>query len=125
MQQAKKLHFVRQWKMRELTLDQILKNIEQVPEDKRQAVINHGGGHANHSMFWEIMSEDGGGEPSGEIAEAINNKFGSFVDFNEQVISSATKGFQAFNISGIEPPPLTTSTKSLMGGTTISSASLT
>ena len=62
---------------------ELLKNINEVPEDKRQAVINHGGGHANHSLFWEIMSSDGGGEPSGELAEVINSKFGSFDEFKK------------------------------------------
>ncbi len=74
-------------------ISEILKDIEQIPEDKRQAVINHGGGHANHSLFWELMSAKGGGEPTGNIAEAINSKFGSFKDFKEQFSNAAATRF--------------------------------
>src|SRR5215207_4269114 len=55
-----------------------------VPEDKQKVVRNNGGGHANHSFFWQIMSPDGGGEPSGDLAAAIEQKFGSFDAFKEQ-----------------------------------------
>src|SRR5262249_54568967 len=57
-------------------IDEILINIKTVPEDVRQAVINNGGGHANHTMFWEIMGPKGGGKPSGELAKAIDTGFG-------------------------------------------------
>src|SRR5262249_10879654 len=56
----------------------ILKDIKSVPEKVRQAVINNGGGHANHTMFWEIMGPKAGGEPSGLLAKAIDGAFGSF-----------------------------------------------
>ncbi len=61
---------------------ELLKNIEKVPKEIRQAVINHGGGHANHSLFWEILSANGG-EPSEELLTAIEDKFESFEKFKE------------------------------------------
>ena len=51
-------------------------NLDELPEDKRTAVRNNAGGHANHTLFWEIMSPDGGGEPEGALAEAIDATFG-------------------------------------------------
>jgi Fe-Mn family superoxide dismutase len=59
----------------------VLRNLEAIPEDVRITIRNNGGGHINHSMFWQIMSPDGGGEPQGELAEQINQTFGSFADF--------------------------------------------
>lgn len=64
-----------------MPIEELLRNITRVPEDKRQAVINNGGGHANHSLFWEIMKHDAKGEPEGELKTAIENTFGSFSDF--------------------------------------------
>src|ERR1700749_101690 len=61
-----------------------LQNLDSLPPDKQNAFRNNGGGHYNHSLFWESMSPDGGGEPSGELADAINSAFGSFDDFKEQ-----------------------------------------
>ena len=61
-------------------IDTVLANLEIIPEDKRTAVRNNGGGHANHTLFWEIMGPDGGGEPSGDLAAAIADTFGSFAD---------------------------------------------
>jgi Fe-Mn family superoxide dismutase len=63
----------------------LLRNIKIVPESIRQAVINNGGGHANHALFWEIMGPNGGGEPTGAIAEAINQAFGDFAKMKETV----------------------------------------
>ncbi|MGD9736192.1 MAG: superoxide dismutase [Solirubrobacterales bacterium] len=60
---------------------EVLQNLDALPADKQAAVRNNGGGHYNHSLFWEMMSPDGGGEPSGELAEAINSAFGSFDAF--------------------------------------------
>ena len=60
----------------DMDVHELLSNLNQVPEAKRQAVINNGGGHANHSLFWSIMSPNGG-EPGGEIAAAITSTFGS------------------------------------------------
>src|SRR5918998_1864618 len=67
-------------------LEELLANIDSLPEDIRRAVRNNGGGHANHSMFWQIMgpSGQGGGEPTGELAAAIERDFGSFDGFKEQ-----------------------------------------
>ena len=63
---------------------EILKNIESVPESARSAVNFHGGGYNNHELFWNNMKKGGGGEPSGELANAINKAFGSFNDFKEK-----------------------------------------
>ncbi|HTU21032.1 MAG TPA: superoxide dismutase [Gemmataceae bacterium] len=66
-------------------IDQLLREINSVPENIRQKVINNGGGHANHSMFWEIMSSQGGGEPSGTLAEAIKSTFGDVAAFKSKI----------------------------------------
>lgn len=66
------------------SLDDLLKNLNAVPESIRTAVRNNGGGHWNHSMFWQIMSPKGGGAPSGKLADAINKSFGDFEKFKEQ-----------------------------------------
>ena len=66
------------------SIEDVLKDLSAVPEDKRNAVRNNGGGHYNHSLFWESMSPDGGGEPSGDLASAISDAFGSFDAFKEQ-----------------------------------------
>ena len=73
----------------EKSLEELLKNVNQVPEDIRQAVINHGGGHHNHSLFWMIMSPNAGGEPSGTLPKEINQVFGSFEKFKEQFTNAA------------------------------------
>ena len=75
-----------------LDVEELLRNIEQVPEDIRQAVTNNGGGHANHSLFWSIMSPNGG-EPGGEIAAAITSTFGSLEAAKEQFVTAATTRF--------------------------------
>ena len=64
-----------------LSIEDLLRFIDSVPESIRGAVRNHGGGHANHSMFWTSMSPNGGGEPSGDLADAINDACGSFDEF--------------------------------------------
>ncbi len=74
------------------SIEEILGNLDAIPEDKRTAVRNNGGGFANHSLFWEILSADGG-EPSGELADAINNAFGSLDGFKEQFTKAATGQF--------------------------------
>ncbi len=65
-------------------VEEVLKSLDSLPDDIRGAVRNNGGGHANHSFFWEIMSPDGGGEPGGELGDAIASAFGSFDSFKEQ-----------------------------------------
>jgi Fe-Mn family superoxide dismutase len=74
-------------------IEEVLKNIDQVPADKRQAVINNGGGHANHSLFWTVMSPKGGGKPSGELATAIDSTFGGFDKFKEEFTTAAKTRF--------------------------------
>jgi Fe-Mn family superoxide dismutase len=66
------------------SIEQLLREISSVPEPIRQKVINNGGGHANHTMFWEIMGP-GGGEPSGALAEAIKSRFTDFANFKKQI----------------------------------------
>ena len=66
-------------------IDKLLREINQVPENIRQAVINNGGGHANHTMFWEIMGPKAGGEPTGAIGDAIKAAFGDFAKFKDTV----------------------------------------
>lgn len=63
------------------SIEEILANLDAIPEAKRGAVRNNGGGYANHNLFWEIMGPNGGGTPSGELADAINSTFGSFDEF--------------------------------------------
>jgi Fe-Mn family superoxide dismutase len=75
------------------SIEELLGNLNSVPEDIRTAVRNNGGGYANHSLFWTIMGPNGGGEPSGELAEAINSAFGSFESFKEQFANAATGRF--------------------------------
>lgn len=66
-------------------VEETLRNLDQVPEGVRTAVRNNAGGHANHSLFWESMSPDGGGEPSGSLGDAIGEKFGGFDEFKQQL----------------------------------------
>lgn len=74
-------------------VEEVLANINSVPADKRQAVINNGGGHANHALFWTIIGPNGGGEPSGDLAAAINSAFGSFDAFKEKFAQAAATRF--------------------------------
>jgi superoxide dismutase, Fe-Mn family len=62
-------------------IDEIIADLDSIPEDKRTAVRNHGGGHLNHSLFWPSMGPDGGGAPDGDLGAAIDEAFGSFDDF--------------------------------------------
>jgi len=66
------------------SLEELLRSIDSLPENIRTAVRNNGGGHANHSMFWQLMSPSGGGQPTGDLADAINKAFGSFDNFKQQ-----------------------------------------
>lgn len=76
-----------------LPIEELVKNLDKVPEDKRTAVRNNGGGHANHAFFWQILSPNGGGQPSGALAEAIDAKFGSFDAFKEEFAKAAATRF--------------------------------
>ncbi len=75
------------------SIEEILRNINDVPESIRQAVINNGGGHANHTLFWEIMGPNGGGEPTGALADAINKIFGDLATLKAKVNDAGAKRF--------------------------------
>ncbi|MBX9973045.1 superoxide dismutase [Cytobacillus firmus] len=75
------------------TVEEVVSNLDAVPEAVRTAVRNNGGGHANHSLFWQIISPNGGGEPTGELADAISKKFGSYDSFKEEFAKAATTRF--------------------------------
>jgi superoxide dismutase, Fe-Mn family len=75
------------------SVEQILTNLEVLPADKQTAARNNVGGHANHSFFWEIMSPDGGGDPSGAFADAVNDTFGSVDELRKQVNDAGVKRF--------------------------------
>jgi Fe-Mn family superoxide dismutase len=74
-------------------IEEIIANLDAIPSDKRGAVRNNGGGHINHTMFWESMSPNGGGAPSGELASAIDSAFGSFDAFKEQFQTAGANQF--------------------------------
>jgi superoxide dismutase, Fe-Mn family len=80
-------------KFESMSIEELLGKLNEVPEDKRGAVRNNGGGHANHSMFWKIMGPKGGGKPSGELASAIDQAFGSFDQFKEKLAAAAAGRF--------------------------------
>jgi len=73
--------------------EELIKDLNSVPEDIRTAVRNNGGGHVNHTMFWEIMGPNGGGEPTGKVAEAIKTCFGGFEEMKKQFNEAGTKRF--------------------------------
>ena len=75
------------------SVEDLLRGINSVPEDIRTAVRNNGGGHANHTMFWQIMSPKAGGQPSGAVGDAIKSAFGSFDKFKEDFKKAATGRF--------------------------------
>jgi len=80
-------------KFSDLPIEEVLERINDVPEDIRQNVINNGGGYANHKLFWSVLSPKGGGKPTGELADAIKNTFGSFDEFKEKFSSTAAGQF--------------------------------
>jgi superoxide dismutase, Fe-Mn family len=75
------------------SVEEVISNLDAVPESVRTAVRNNGGGHANHSLFWKILSPNGGGLPTGELADAISQKFGSFESFKEEFGKAAATRF--------------------------------
>ncbi|HVS84036.1 MAG TPA: superoxide dismutase, partial [Gaiellaceae bacterium] len=75
------------------SVESVLSSIEAIPEEKRTAVRNNAGGHANHSLFWTIMSPDGGGEPGGELGAAIADAWGSYDDFKAAINDGGAKRF--------------------------------
>jgi superoxide dismutase, Fe-Mn family len=74
------------------SVEELISDLNSVPQDIRRTVRNNGGQHSNHSMFWEIMSPDGGGEPVGDLADAVNSSFGSFDALQEQWSSMSAPG---------------------------------
>lgn len=75
------------------SIEEVLQNLNNIPEAKRTAVRNNGGGHWNHSLFWETLKHNDGGAPTGELAQAINDSFGSFEQFKEQFGNAAKTRF--------------------------------
>lgn len=74
-------------------IEEVIGNLSKIPEDKRGAVRNHGGGHANHSFFWTILEPNGGGKPSGNLVKEIDANFGSFEKFAEEFGTAAANRF--------------------------------
>lgn len=75
------------------TAEELVQNLDKLPESVRTAVRNNGGGHVNHNLFWTIMSPEGGGKPEGTLAEAIISAFGSFDQFKDQLATAAANRF--------------------------------
>lgn len=92
----------------EMAIEDVVANLEQIPEDKRVVVRNNGGGHANHSLFWSVLAPNAGGEPTGELAAAIASSFGSFADFKNAFSAAAAGRFGSgwawlvYNNGGLE-----------------------
>jgi superoxide dismutase, Fe-Mn family len=74
-------------------VEEVLASLDQLPEDKRAPVRNNAGGHANHTLFWEVMGPNGGGEPEGALADAISEAFGDFASFQQQLADAAVNQF--------------------------------
>jgi superoxide dismutase, Fe-Mn family len=74
-------------------VEEVLQNLKEIPDDKQGAVRNNAGGHYNHSLFWEWMSPDGGGEPDGDLASAIDSAFGSFQEFKDKLKAAGVGQF--------------------------------
>jgi Fe-Mn family superoxide dismutase len=79
--------------LQEKSIEELIANLDSVPEAIRTAVRNNGGGHANHSLFWSTIGPNAGGEPTGKLAAAINSKFGSFDNFKAEFAKAATTRF--------------------------------
>jgi len=79
--------------LQEKSVEELISNLDALPEGIRNAVRNNGGGHANHTLFWEILSPNGGGAPTGDLADAINAAFGSFDNFKAEFAKAATTRF--------------------------------
>lgn len=79
--------------LEKLSVEELLAQLDELPEDIKTSLRNNAGGHANHSLFWKVLSPNAGGEPTGELAEAINKTFSSFSDFKELFESAATGQF--------------------------------
>ena len=79
--------------LEKLSVEDLIKNLDKVPDDKRTAVRNNGGGHANHTLFWEVIGPNGGGTPSGELAAAIDSTFGSLDELKKAINTAGTTRF--------------------------------
>jgi Fe-Mn family superoxide dismutase len=79
--------------LQKMTIEELMASLDKVPENIRTAVRNNGGGHINHSLFWDIMSPNGGGEPEGELMDRIKADFGSFDNFKDEFKKAATGRF--------------------------------
>lgn len=79
--------------LQEKTIEELLADLNALPAEIRGAVQNNGGGHANHTLFWQILSPNGGGAPTGEVGQAINDTFGSFDNFKDAFTDAAIKRF--------------------------------
>lgn len=79
--------------LEDVAIEELVANLDRVPEEKRQAVINNGGGHANHSMFWQMMSPNGGGQPQGDVAKAIDAELGGLEAFKDAFQKAAVGRF--------------------------------
>jgi Fe-Mn family superoxide dismutase len=103
-------------------VEELLANLDQLPEDKRTPLRNNAGGHANHSLFWEIMGPGGGGEPSGALGDAITSTFGGFDALKEQVTQNGVTRFGSgwswlvWNGSGLEAYSTANQDSPLMDG---------
>ena len=82
-----------QSELQKKSLGELLAGLNKVPESIRTAIRNNGGGHSNHSLFWKVMKKGGGGEPKGDLAQAINSTFGSFAVFQEKFSGAAKTRF--------------------------------
>ena len=79
--------------LEKLSVEDLIKNLDKVPDDKRTAVRNNGGGHANLTLFWEVIGPNGGGTPSGELAAAIDSTFGSLDELKKAINTAGTTRF--------------------------------
>ncbi|MCF6137926.1 superoxide dismutase [Pseudalkalibacillus berkeleyi] len=79
--------------LQDKSIEALVSNLDAVPENIRTAVRNNGGGHANHTLFWQVLSPNGGGAPTGELADKINSKFGSYDQFKEDFAAAAAGRF--------------------------------
>ncbi len=79
--------------LEELPVDELMASIDRVPQEKRQEVINNGGGHSNHAKFWQMMSPNGGGQPQGKVAQAIDSELGGFEAFKDAFTKAALGRF--------------------------------
>jgi superoxide dismutase, Fe-Mn family len=104
------------------SVEDVLGSLDELPDDKRTAVRNNAGGHANHTLFWEIMTGDGGGEPGGALADAIGSAFGDLDSFKEKVMQNGITRFGSgwtwlvWNGSGLEAYSTANQDSPLMDG---------